>query len=121
MQNDSFNDVVDEVISNGVRKGILHLYSDSDFNPGSTIILNNRNVINFGSCSYLSLEHDKRLKTGAKKAVDRYGTQFSSSRAYLSLQLYEELENLFENIFNAKCIVTPTTTLGHLSNLPVLS
>lgn len=120
MYSDSFIDVVDQVISHGVHKGILHLNSENESLSCNEIIIKNTNVINFGSCSYLGLEHDHRLKDGAKNAIDHFGTQFSSSRAYLSLGLYEKLETLFENIFDAHCIVTPTTTLGHFSNLPVL-
>lgn len=120
MHTDSFNEIVDQVISHGVRKGILHLYSENESFVGNSIILKGKSVINFGSCSYLGLEHDQRLKKGAQNAIQQYGTQFSSSRAYLSLGLYENLECLFENIFDAYCIVTPTTTLGHLANLPVL-
>ena len=120
MQNDSFNDIIDQVISHGVNKGILHLYSENKSIECTNITVNGKAVINFGSCSYLGLEHDRRLKDGAQSAVERFGTQFSSSRAYLSLSLYKELENLFGEIFSANCIVTPTTTLGHLANLPVL-
>jgi len=76
--------------------------------------------VNFGSCSYLGLEFDARLKESAKEAIDRYGTQFSESRAYVSLKLYQDLEESFERIFEQPIVIVPTTTLGHLSNLPVL-
>lgn len=120
MRKNNFNDIVDQVISHGVHKGILHLYSENASIASNTIVVKGHEAVNFGSCSYLGLEHDERLKEGAKRAIEQFGTQFSSSRAYLSLGLYHTLENLFENIFNAPCIVAPTTTLGHLSNLPVL-
>lgn len=120
MHKDSFYDIIDQVISHGVTKGILHLYSENEKHPDNSIILKGKQVVNFGSCSYLGLELDQRLKDGARDAIENYGTQFSSSRAYISLGLYEKLESLFEKIFDAHCIVTPTTTLGHLANLPVL-
>jgi 7-keto-8-aminopelargonate synthetase-like enzyme len=46
--------------------------------------------------------------------------QFSCSRAYVSCPPYHELEELFEALFDAPIVVTPTTTLGHLAALPVL-
>ena len=50
----------------------------------------------------------------------RYGTQFSSSRGYLSSPQYSELEALLGEMFGGHVLVTPTTSLGHLSVLPVL-
>jgi 7-keto-8-aminopelargonate synthetase-like enzyme len=119
-KNSHFYDTIDQVVSYGVTKGILHLHNEDDFLKGNTILLKGKQVVNFGSCSYLGLEFDPRLKEGAKNAIDKYGTQFSESRAYVSLKLYEELENLFHQIFEQSCIVTPTTSLGHIANLPVL-
>jgi 7-keto-8-aminopelargonate synthetase-like enzyme len=57
---------------------------------------------------------------GAIDAVSRFGVQFSSSRSYLSSPLYGELEERLAKIFNAPAAVFNTTTLGHLSNLPIL-
>ncbi len=111
---------IDQIITDGVRKGILHLYTDETALDGNVIILKGRKVVNFGSCSYLGLEFDSRLKEAAKSAIDNYGTQFSESRAYVSINLYKELEELFYQIFEAPCVITPTTTLGHIANIPVL-
>jgi 7-keto-8-aminopelargonate synthetase-like enzyme len=53
-------------------------------------------------------------------AVQRYGTQFSSSRSYVSAPAYAELEALLEDVFGRPVVVAPTTSLGHLAALPVL-
>lgn len=116
----SFYDTVDQIVSYGVQKEILHLCNEDSHFEGNKITLAGKEVINFGSCSYLGLEFDPRLKQGAKDAIDEFGTQFSESRAYVSLGLYNKLENLLETLFGYPCIVTPTTTLGHISNIPVL-
>lgn len=84
------------------------------------IVIGGKQVLNFGSCSYMGLEFDSRLKEGAREAIEKYGTQFSESRAYVSLGSYKELECLLEKIFDAYCVITPTTTLGHIANIPVL-
>lgn len=77
--------------------------------------------INFGSCSYLGLEQDPRLKIGAMTALDKFGTQFSSSRAFMSIDLYRELHELYKKIFGSEHIVlAPTTTLAHMSAIPVI-
>ncbi len=116
----SYYDTVDQIVSYGAQKGILHLYNEDNQFDGNKISIAGKEVINFGSCSYLGLEFDPRLKQGAKDAIDRFGTQFSESRAYVSLGLYNELEGLLEGLFGYPCVVTPTTTLGHISNIPVL-
>lgn len=116
----SFYETVDQIVTYGIEKRILHLYtSDLPFD-GTKILINDREVLNFGSCSYLGLEFDARVKQGAIKAIEKYGTQFSESRAYVSLGSYKELESLLEQIFEAPCVITPTTTLGHIANIPVL-
>lgn len=119
-KNNSFYDTVDQIVTYGIEKGILHLYTADQSFDGTGIILNKKQVLNFGSCSYLGLEFDPRIKAAAKDAIDKYGTQFSESRAYVSLGLYKELEYLLEKIFDAYCVITPTTTLGHIANIPVL-
>jgi 7-keto-8-aminopelargonate synthetase-like enzyme len=116
----SFLEIVDQIVTDGVNKGILHLYTEDTKLSDNIISLKNNNVVNFGSCSYLGLEFDERLKDGAKQAVDNYGTQFSESRAYVSIRQYAELEDLLRKLFDAECVVTPTTTLGHIASIPVL-
>lgn len=116
----SFYDTVDQIINYGIEKGILHLSTDDEAFNGTHLILNEKPIINFGSCSYLGLEFDPRLKQGGKDAIDKYGTQFAESRAYVSLGLYNKLQQMLEKIFEAPCVITPTTTLGHIANIPVL-
>lgn len=116
----AFVDTVNQVVTYGVERGILHLYTEDESFTGNRITLKGTSVINFGSCSYLGLEFDSRLREAAKTAIDCYGTQFSESRAYVSLTLYKELEELLEKIFEAYPVITPTTTLGHIAAIPVL-
>jgi 7-keto-8-aminopelargonate synthetase-like enzyme len=113
-------ETTDQIITDGVKRGILHLYTEGEKVEGNRVILKGKPALNFGSCSYLGLEFDPRLKESSKAAIDNYGTQFSESRAYISIKLYEELEELLFKVFNAPTVVTATTTLGHIANIPVL-
>jgi 7-keto-8-aminopelargonate synthetase-like enzyme len=113
-------DVVDAVISEAVDRGLLHLATEDVQLDGRSVRMRGREVLHFASCSYLGLEFDPRLRAGVVEAVQRYGTQFSSSRAYLSAPPYQELESALERIFEAPALVAPSTTLAHLSAIPVL-
>ncbi len=113
-------DLIDEAIVDALSHGVLHLEAQDERLDGRTIVVRGQQVLQFGSCSYLGLELDPRLRDGVVDAVERYGTQFSSSRAYLSAPAYEELEDLLQQIFEARVIACPSTTLAHFSALPVL-
>lgn len=121
-ENISLIDTIDEIATYGAKKGVFHLNTGNFKINGSKIFLNgeiNKEVVNFGSCSYLGLEFDARLKQAAKDAIDCYGTQFSCSRTYISNRYYKELETLLGRVFEAYAVVTPTTTLGHIGAIPL--
>lgn len=119
-QRHHYLDTVDQVLTQAVEQGVLHLQCDDRPIEGAAIWVQGRQMVSFGSCSYLGLEQDSRLIEGVIEAVRRHGTQFSSSRAYLSTGLYRQLEQQLEELFQAPVIVTPTTSLGHQAALPVL-
>lgn len=87
---------------------------------GDLLNIEGHQVVNFGSCAYLGLNLDPRLKAGAADAIERYGPVFSSSNAYTSLDLYSDLEERLSRIFEAHVVIPTTSTLGHLGALPVL-
>lgn len=102
-------------------RGLVCRIAEDDRFDGRCITLDGRRLVNFGSCSYLGLETDARLKTAACEAVLRYGVQFSASRAYVSAPLYRDLEeNLSMMVGGAPVVIAPSTSLAHLSAIPVL-
>lgn len=111
---------IDQIITYAKQKGIIHLNTEDKSLHDAEINILGKKVTNFGSCSYLGLEFDPRLKLASKQAVEDYGTQFSSSRAYLSPRYYVELEKKLDHLFGAHTIVCPTTTLGHIATIPIL-
>ncbi|MGY1619347.1 aminotransferase class I/II-fold pyridoxal phosphate-dependent enzyme [Geodermatophilus sp. SYSU D00691] len=111
---------VDEVVSDGVRRGLLLNHVEDGALDGRHVTIDGRRMVNFGSCSYLGLETHPALKAGVVEAVERFGTQFSSSRVYASAPLYREVEETLAGLFGRGVIVTPSTTMGHLSAMPTL-
>lgn len=109
-----------QIISYLKEKGIAHMNVDGNKISGNLLSVNGREHINFGSCSYLGLEYDQRMINGSKETIDKYGTQFSASRAYVSAGMYQVLEDKLCQLFNGHVLVTPTTTLGHISTIPIL-
>ena len=110
--------LVNEIMDTGFQYGITGQYTEDATLDGRIVTIHGQEKINFGHCSYMGLETDERLKRGSIRAIERFGTQFSSSRSYISLGLYEALEAKLETLFGQPTIVGPTTTLSHFSVLP---
>src|SRR6185295_1297435 len=97
--------LVDETARLLSAHGLIHLTAEDKRSNGREVRLRGRDLVNFGSCSYLGLEVDERLKEGACDAIRRFGVQFSSSRAYVSTPLYAEFEGLLSQIFEGAPLV----------------
>jgi 7-keto-8-aminopelargonate synthetase-like enzyme len=102
------------------EEGCVFQYSQEPISNGRTVIVNNRELLQFASCSYLGLEKHPILVEGLMDAARKYGTQTPSSRAMISSPLYKELEENLSKIFPGYQIVTQTVTLAHCSVLPLL-
>lgn len=113
-------ELAEQLVSAGVDIGVLMRAAEDDTLDGRTILLDGKPRLNFASCGYLGLELDPRLQEAARAAVTRYGTQFSSSRAYLEAPAYPAVESLLSEMFGGHALLTPTTTIGHHIALPVL-
>jgi 7-keto-8-aminopelargonate synthetase-like enzyme len=111
---------VHDVVADGVERGLLHDVAEDERLDGRRVTIRGRRLVNFGSCSYLGLELHPRMRAGVIDAVERYGTQFSSSRAYLSAPAYRYVEKDLAGLFDRPTLVTSSTTMGHIAALPVL-
>src|SRR5436190_17142502 len=85
-------DIVNKLAEISIKLGIVHNNTEDEILDGRHIQIKGEKLLYFGSCGYLGLEHDERLKQGAINAIHKYGTQFSSSRAYVSSKYYQEAE-----------------------------
>lgn len=108
------------MICSFAERGLGQHIATNERLDGRSVIVNGEQMLNFGSCSYLGIERHPRVVAAAHAAVDRFGVQFSSSRTFLELAAYEELESCLQNIFDKPAVVSASTTLGHLAALPVL-
>lgn len=95
------------------------LIEDEEF-KGDRFSVRGREVANFGLCSYLALGDDPRLVEAGIDALKRYGNSYSSSIAYSALPLYGALHERLEAMVGAPVVIAGTTTLAHMSALPVL-
>ena len=111
---------LDDALRIGIARGLGYLTAEDAAIDGRLITVRGRRLVTFGSCSYMGLETDPRLKNAACDAVARYGVQFASSRAYVSCPPYAELERLMAEMFAAPLALAQTTSLAHFAALPIL-
>ncbi|MBX7078294.1 MAG: GNAT family N-acetyltransferase [Nannocystaceae bacterium] len=111
-----------EIHDRGRRRGHYFQVAEDDAFVGRRLRLAGRELVSFGSCSYLGLEFDPRLVEGAREAYRRFGAQTSYSRGYLSCPLYEVLEReLLPQVFGAPhVLVLPSSTIAHQVVMPAL-
>lgn len=113
-------DTVNDIISLGKDRGVLLQYTDDESYDGRIITIEGKKLLNFGSCSYLGLDTDERIKNAAIEAIKKYGVQFSSSRTYLACTLYKEWEELVSKMFGASIVLSTSVSLGHHAVIPVV-
>jgi 7-keto-8-aminopelargonate synthetase-like enzyme len=113
-------DLINKVADITVKLGVVHQNTQDEVLDGRHITLEGQKMLYFGSCGYLGLEHDSRLKKGAIEAIQKYGTQFSSSRAYVSSAYYQQAESLLSQIFGKPSLLLQSLTVGHTTNIPLL-
>jgi 7-keto-8-aminopelargonate synthetase-like enzyme len=115
-----FSDLINKFFSKSAEAGLIQISTQDEHFDGKNVTVKGKEYVYFGSCSYLGLETDERLKNAAIDAVTRYGTQFSCSRTFLQMGLYEEVEEMLSEIFGKPTLLAPTTSLGHVSTIPVI-
>lgn len=101
-------------------KGVYPYFREVESDQDTVVKMGGKDVLMFGSNSYLGLTNHPKLKEAAKKAVDKYGSGCAGSR-FLNgtLDLHIELENkLAEFVGKDEAIVFST---GMQVNLGVLS
>jgi len=116
-----FIDTVFYVVKTGHEMGISHqTLGDEKFHGGEMHLDTGQKFINFSLCDYLAISTDERIKQAAIKSIEKNGVYTAVSRTYMKLHAYEEAEDIVSKIFNKPVIITPRTTLAHISALPII-
>ena len=101
-------------------KGIYPYYKPIESEQDTIVKINGKNVLMFGSNSYLGLSNDPRLKEAAIEAIRKYGTSCSGSR-FLNgtLDIHVALEEKLARLVGKEAAVCFST--GFQVNLGVVS
>ena len=102
------------------EKGIYPYYKAIESEQSTVVKIKGKDVLMFGSNSYLGLSNDPRLKEAAKAAIDKYGTSCSGSR-FLNgtLDIHVELEKKLADLVGKDEAICFST--GFQVNLGVVS
>jgi 8-amino-7-oxononanoate synthase len=101
-------------------KGIYPYYKPIESEQSTVVKINGKDVLMFGSNSYLGLANDPRLKEAAIEAIKKYGTSCSGSR-FLNgtLDIHVALEEKLAKLVGKEAAVCFST--GFQVNLGVVS
>ena len=103
-----------------IDKGMYPYYRAIESEQGTVVKINGKDILMFGSNSYLGLSNDPRLKEAAIAATKKYGTSCSGSR-FLNgtLDIHVELEDKLAKLVGKEQAVCFST--GFQVNLGVVS
>lgn len=101
-------------------EGIYPYFRAIESEQSTVVTMKGRQVLMFGSNSYLGLANHPRIKEAAKKAIDKYGTSCSGSR-FLNgtLDIHLELEEKLAKLVGKESAICYST--GFQVNLGVVS
>lgn len=102
------------------RKGLYPYFRPIESGQDTMVFIEGREVLMFGSNSYLGLTNHPKIKEAAKNAIDKYGTGCAGSR-FLNgtLDIHLELERRLASYVGKESAVIFST--GFQVNLGVLS
>ncbi len=103
-----------------MSRGSYPYYIPIESEQGTVVRIHGKDVLMFGSNSYLGLSNDPRMKEAAKAAIDKYGTSCSGSR-FLNgtLDIHVELEEKLAALVGKEAAVCFST--GFQVNVGVVS
>ncbi|MCX6334086.1 MAG: pyridoxal phosphate-dependent aminotransferase family protein [Bacteroidia bacterium] len=103
-----------------MKAGIYPYFREIESDQDTVVKINGKEVLMFGSNSYLGLTNHPKIKEAAKKAIDKYGTGCAGSR-FLNgtLDIHIELEERLANLVGKEGALCYST--GFQVNLGVVS
>src|SRR5262245_8064174 len=92
-----------------------------EMGPGRVIRISGREVVNFGSDSFLGLDRDERLCEALARGVEKWGTHNGSSRFFNSVQANIEAEERIARWLGTEAaLIFPSVTLLNAGVIPGL-
>ncbi len=92
-----------------------------DMGPHRIIRVEGRQVVNFGSDSFLGLDQDPRVQDAIIQGVRRWGTHNGASRAFASVRANAEAEDKLADWLGTEAVlIYPSVTLANLGAIPGL-
>jgi 7-keto-8-aminopelargonate synthetase-like enzyme len=90
--------------------------------PGRRIVVNGRELVNFGSDSFLGLDQDSRLQEAIRRGLRRWGTHNGSSRAFASVRANIDAEEKLADWLGVESVlILPSVMLANLGAIPGLA
>jgi 7-keto-8-aminopelargonate synthetase-like enzyme len=92
-----------------------------EMGPDRTIRVNGRQVMNFGSDSFLGLDQDPRVQQAIVQGTRRWGTHNGASRAFSSVRANAEAEEKIARWLGTEAaLIYPSVTLANMGAVPGL-
>jgi 7-keto-8-aminopelargonate synthetase-like enzyme len=92
-----------------------------EIGPNRTIRVNGRQVINFGSDSFLGLDQDPRVQEALVRGTKRWGTHNGASRAFASVRANALAEEKIAHWLGTEAaLIYPSVTLANMGAIPGL-
>jgi 7-keto-8-aminopelargonate synthetase-like enzyme len=89
--------------------------------PNRIIEVAGRQVVNFGSDSFLGLDQDPRVQDALRRGIRRWGSHNGASRAFSSVRANSEAEDkLAAWLGTEAALIYPSVTLANLGAIPGL-
>ena len=113
-------DLIGDIAADAKNRGLTFLETDKDGYSGNSLQVKGQNLLNFGTCGYLGIEFHPKLISKSIEFTQKYGTQFSISRTYMTSQINGLLEEQLAKMFGHPAIVQSSTSISHVSAIPTL-
>jgi 7-keto-8-aminopelargonate synthetase-like enzyme len=132
MSNSPMRHLADVLRQNGLIRFIEHfqaLYPTTHLKdlvvdhigPNRVMEVAGREVVNFGSDSFLGLDQDIRVQEAVRRGLERWGTHNGASRAFSSIRANVEAEEKLAAWLGTEAtLIYPSVTLANLGAIPGL-
>jgi 7-keto-8-aminopelargonate synthetase-like enzyme len=92
-----------------------------EIGPGRRMVVEGREITNFGSDSFLGLDQDPRVQEAVRRGTDQWGTHNGASRAFSSVRANIVAEEKLAKWLGVEAVlIYPSVTLANMGAIPGL-